>query len=127
MAARVRKQARQQHPHAAVPVALADVFDGDRSRVEHDTVVHEHCSDVAEHVGHGLFVARPETQEIGVARGSVRHVVPEREQQRALEDEAVGMGGTAQAIQKTLQRKAHQHLVEIDSGGPGDVEQACAH
>ena len=59
-------------------------FGDDRGRVEHDAVVHGDAGDVTEGLGHGFQIARAEAQQVGVARGSVRHVVPEREQQRAL-------------------------------------------
>jgi len=56
----------------------------------------------------------------------MRHVVPEREQQRALEQKALGVLRLGQAIEDALQGEAHQHLIEVDTLRLGDVQQAGA-
>jgi len=53
----------------------------------------------------------------------VRHVVPEREQQRALEQETIGMRRLAQAVKDAFQCEAHEHLVEVRALRLGDVQQ----
>ena len=93
-------------------------------RVECDAVVHSDGGDVAEGFGHRCQVTRAEAEQIGVARGPVGHVVPEREQQRALEQKAVRVLRLGHAVEDALQRESHQHLIEIDTLSFGNVEQA---
>ncbi len=53
----------------------------------------------------------------------MRFVVPQGEQQGALEQKAFGVGGLAEAIQQTLQREQHQYLIEVRVSGFGDRKQ----
>jgi len=69
-----------------------DISDANRRRIENDTVVDRDRRDVSENAGHRAGIARPETQQVGVPRRAVRQVVPERKEQRALEDKAVSVG-----------------------------------
>jgi len=94
------------------------------SRVEGHAIVRIDAGDVAEHPGDGTQVARPEAQQVCIASRPVRHVVPQVEQQRALEQEAIGMRRPAKAVEDALQGEAHQHLVEIHALRLGQSEQA---
>lgn len=82
----------ENHAHAAIAGFFANLARSDTVRVEHDAVVHGNSSDLAECRLHRLHVAGSEAQEVGIARGPVWHVVPEGEEQRPLEQEALGMG-----------------------------------
>lgn len=66
-----------------------------------------------EGLGHGFQIARAEAEQVVVARGPVRPVVPEREQQRAFEQKSIRMLGLAQAVEYALQRETDQHLIEV--------------
>ena len=88
----VGELAVQRDPHAAVACILSDNSDANRCRIENDAVVGRDRRDVSENTGHRAGIARPESQQVGVPRRAVRQVVPERKEQRALEDEAVGVG-----------------------------------
>jgi hypothetical protein len=57
----------------------------------------------------------------------MRHVVPEREEQRALEQKTIRVPGLAQAVEDAFQCEAHKHLIEIRPLRLGDVEQAGAY
>lgn len=119
--------AADEDARSGVSCFLADFLGDDRGRVENDAVLDRDAGDVAEGLDHGFQIARAEAEQVGVARGPVRHVVPEREQQRALEQKSIRMLGLAQAIEDALQRETDQHLIEIHALRLGDVEQAGAH
>jgi len=53
-------------------------------------------------MGHGGGVARAESEQIGVARRPVRHVVPKREQQRAFEQKTISVLRLGQAVEDAL-------------------------
>ena len=52
----------------------------------------------------------------------MRHVVPEREQQRTFEQEAIRVRGLGQTIENALQGETHQNLIKIDAFRLGYVE-----
>lgn len=124
LAARLGQFARDDHADAAVAGFLADLLDRDRGGLKFNAVVNSHGSDVAKGLGDRCQIARTEAEQVGVARGPVGHVVPEREQQRALEQKAVRVLRLGHAVKDALQRESHQHLVEIDTLSFGNVEQA---
>lgn len=123
-AARLRQFARDDHADTTVAGFLADFLDGDGGRVEHDTVVHGNGGDLAEHPRDRFQIARAEAQQVGVARGPMRHVIPERKQQRAFQQKAIRVLRLRQAVEDALQRETYQYLIEIDALRLGDVEQA---
>jgi len=59
----------------------------------------------------GVGVVCAESQQVGITRGAVRLVVPEREEQRALEQEAVGVGRGGDAAEQPLPGEAVQQQV----------------
>jgi hypothetical protein len=59
-----------------------------------------------------------------MARPKGGHVVPEREQQRTLEQKSIGVLRSGHAVEDALQRESHQHLIEIDTLRFGNIEQA---
>jgi hypothetical protein len=62
---------------------------------------------------------------LATAKWTVWYVVPECEQQRALEQKTIGVCRLTQTVEDTFQSEAHQHLVEIHALGLGEIEQAC--
>ncbi len=126
LATRVGQFAVDGHTDAAVAGVFADLRYCHGNRIEQDAVVRGNGGDLAKDLGHGLQVAGAEAQQIGIARRPVRHVIPKREQQRALEHETVCVWRLRQTVKDAFQREAHQHLGEIHTLRLGDVEQASA-
>jgi hypothetical protein len=89
----------------------------DRCWIEGDTVLNPNTSDVTKCLGDRFKVARPEAKQIGVERRSMGHVVPEREQQGALEQKMIGVRRLAQPVENSLQGEAREHLVEVRALG----------
>ena len=104
---------------AAHPELLTPVL-----RIIH-RVIDRDGGDITECLADGLQVARPKAKQVGVPCRPVRHVIPEREQQGAFEQEAIPVRRLAQAVQESLQGIADQKLVEVRSFGLCDVQQAC--
>src|SRR5258707_1599384 len=70
---------------------------------------------------------RPEAEEIQVARGSVGMVLPEREQQRPLEDECSGVCRLAKAVKEAFEREAREHVLGLLALRVGERGEAASH
>ena len=85
----------------------------DRLGVEHDAVVHCDAADGSEDADQRGHVVGAEAQQVGVACRPVRLVVPELEQQRALEQEVRCVLGDGQPVQQAFQAVPGQGQVEV--------------
>src|SRR5690606_1928682 len=52
-------------------------------------------------------------KQVSILRRSLRQIEPEVEQQRALQDELIGIPRTAQTKQQPLQREAHEQQLHV--------------
>ncbi len=113
-----------QYPSTGIPGLLSDLFHADRCRIEDNAILDLDAGDVPEGLGDRVEITGAEAEQVRVAGGAVRHVVPEGEEQRTLEQEAIGMGRHAKPVQHALQCKPHQNLVEVGALQFGHRQQA---
>jgi hypothetical protein len=66
------------------------------------------------------------SEKVEVTRGAERVGNPDRDEHRALQDEAVRICRDRQAIEETLQREARQDEVEALAARLGEVQEALA-
>ena len=81
-------------------------------------------TDLPEPRGNRPGIVRAESEEIGVARWTMRRVEPEGQQQRTLEQELLRMRRDRQPRHQALQTIAGHDLVEVPLRGVGMVLQA---
>lgn len=72
-------------------------------------------------------LGRAKAQEIRVARRTMRDIEPQVEQQRAFQQELVGVRRDAEPVQQTLERIAGQDQIEVLLGVACAIEQSGAH
>lgn len=114
----------QVDSHAAITRLLADHRALDRTRIERDAILHLDPADLAERRHGGVDVVRAEPQQVRIARRPMRLVVPQRKQQRTLEQVVGGMRRDRQPVQQPLQSIVGQRQVEILLRGIGALLQA---
>lgn len=122
------KQCLEEDADAAVFLLLADWSGMDGSWQKGEPIVpNRERADLAKNLFHASYARRPEAEEIQITGGAVGMPFPERKQQRPLEDEHVGVWRLAQAIEETLQRTAHQHILHLLALCMGKRRQAAAY
>ena len=107
---------------------LADLLGADRVGLKADAIVGVDRSgtQLMEDDLQGRQLRRAKPEQVGIPRRAMGDVEPQVEEQGALEQEALGMPGAAQAIEEPLQGVTGQDQVEVLPLGLRLVEQASA-
>src|SRR5690606_10291517 len=101
-----------------------DAAERDRGRVEVEgVVVPPRLGEGREHASQALLVDGSAAEQVEVDGRAVGLVDPDHEEQRALQDELVGIGRLHKPDEETLDREPGQELLEVLAGRPGDVEE----
>ncbi len=123
-AARVAQPALQPDAQAAVASILANLLGRKGAGVEVHAVIGNDTADLAQCSVERFGVHRAKAEEVGIARGPMRHVEPQVEQQPTLQPQAVARRRPGQAVQKALDRVPREQQIEILAARLGTIHQS---
>jgi hypothetical protein len=111
------------HASATIGVVFADGIGLHGVEVKHPAATQVDGGDFAEGGDQVHLIVGAEAQQVGVSGRAVRGVLPQRKEQGAFEQEAVGMGRHPDASQQALHAKPVEQQVVVVTPLLGECEQ----